>query len=1184
MQWLMHIKNFRLHNPPALIFVLLSFVAGSTPTALAQNGNGPHIPSDQRADVNFREKTNIDGNNVRATIYNIGWAGSKGTGDFQFEFPKNTNRTYINLVAIWLAGEVYKENGELIHMVDFPSLRQSPQNKSWNMEPVPGFQNPNVDDIARSDDKTTWPPASQGGWRDKRDDPVDPGWIGSWNGFFGKNIFSADQEMFYRTSDDLYTRHDYVPDETDPTRGGMGFIMDVRAMAWTQVLISDVIFLIHDILNDGTKRISKTTFLIWLADLVGGDPQDDLPFVDLQTSIAYLTDADRRGNNSFGGDPVGLGSIKYLETPGNQVDGIDNDGDSEHHPELRVQIENAGEKIPLFTEDDFGVRTILPGDKMVLIDSLTFERRVIAYPAGGGSVISLGKEYVLPPSGITVEEDTLANLLDEDFDGLIDEQLTLHVERFDEVTNTVQPVRYINYLSFAIGDTIKRGFVVPGKAAEWNYSNVAPMIDEARNDFFDNDGDWEALQDDLGLDGVDASEDAETLPDPGEKDGLITSGAGTNFPGEPNVDKTDVSETDLIGLTSALQDPAAAINFNTVSDEFIWRKFMRPGYFNIPRKAGEFDTFVSSGYFPIESGQRQRMAISVAMADGGLTLQDDLLAAVAKQEQARVAFESDYRFAQAPIQVTLTAVPGDGKVTLYWDDAAEFSVDGFIKRLGGNAEDFEGYRIYRTTDAALLDALVITNAAGIPTLKRPIAQFDKKDGISGLHPIDINGVKFDLGRDTGLQHTYVDSGLTNGQRYFYVVTAYDFGYEAGNIQPTETAIRIDVDLQGDITHGTNVAIVTPRVPVAGYTEAGIEKIEHIRGTSSGEVAFRVVDPREIRDGHTYEITFQDTLIVGQIFDILTTKNYTLSDITDGENLIIDATTFNLGEENPVVDGFQLLFKNEDRIRVDRTRSGWSSAEVQPFEFSQANFVPIVGQQRPNDYQIVFGEVGIATSKDTSISFFPLPAKEVNFKITNLETLENVQFGFVELDGADGRLSVNPADARRADVIYFLEEDDGRLSYTWQLLLNVVEGGRNPQAGDTLNIFLRKPFLARDIYQFTVAGESVSKELAKKELDRIKVVPNPYIAAASWEPRNTYNSGRGPRRIQFTHLPAKCTIRIFNVNGVLVRTLEHESSLDDGAEFWDLLSSDNLDISYGIYVFHVEAPGIGEKTGTFAIIK
>jgi hypothetical protein len=99
-----------------------------------------------------------------------------------------------------------------------------------------------------------------------------------------------------------------------------------------------------------------------------------------------------------------------------------------------------------------------------------------------------------------------------------------------------------------------------------------------------------------------------------------------------------------------------------------------------------------------------------------------------------------------------------------------------------------------------------------------------------------------------------------------------------------------------------------------------------------------------------------------------------------------------------------------------------------------------------------------------------------------------------------------------------------------------------------------------------------------------VVPNPYLAAASWEPRSTFRTGRGERRIYFTNLPQKCTIRIYTLSGYLVNTLEHESSIEVGQEAWNLLSKDGQDIAYGVYVFHVDAPGIGEKVGKFAIIK
>ena len=88
----------------------------------------------------------------------------------------------------------------------------------------------------------------------------------------------------------------------------------------------------------------------------------------------------------------------------------------------------------------------------------------------------------------------------------------------------------------------------------------------------------------------------------------------------------------------------------------------------------------------------------------------------------------------------------------------------------------------------------------------------------------------------------------------------------------------------------------------------------------------------------------------------------------------------------------------------------------------------------------------------------------------------------------------------------------------------------------------------------------------------------------WEPKNPYTSGRGPRSIHFTHLPNKCTIRIFTVSGELVKEIDHESNMIDGTADWDLLTKDRLSAAYGVYIYHIDAPGIGTKVGKFAIIK
>ncbi|MDZ7339174.1 MAG: hypothetical protein ONB30_11595, partial [candidate division KSB1 bacterium] len=62
------------------------------------------------------------------------------------------------------------------------------------------------------------------------------------------------------------------------------------------------------------------------------------------------------------------------------------------------------------------------------------------------------------------------------------------------------------------------------------------------------------------------------------------------------------------------------------------------------------------------------------------------------------------------------------------------------------------------------------------------------------------------------------------------------------------------------------------------------------------------------------------------------------------------------------------------------------------------------------------------------------------------------------------------------------------------------------------------------------------------------------------------------------------IRIYTVRGDLVDTIYHDSPASYGAATWDLVSKDGQDIAYGIYLYHIEAPGIGSTTGRFAVIK
>lgn len=96
----------------------------------------------------------------------------------------------------------------------------------------------------------------------------------------------------------------------------------------------------------------------------------------------------------------------------------------------------------------------------------------------------------------------------------------------------------------------------------------------------------------------------------------------------------------------------------------------------------------------------------------------------------------------------------------------------------------------------------------------------------------------------------------------------------------------------------------------------------------------------------------------------------------------------------------------------------------------------------------------------------------------------------------------------------------------------------------------------------------SNDAAVSALDLINVVPNPYYAYSGYEKNQLDN------RIKFTNLPDKCTIRIYTISGTLVRTFTKDSqitSLD-----WDLKNQANIPVASGLYIIHVEVPGVGEK--------
>jgi hypothetical protein len=62
-------------------------------------------------------------------------------------------------------------------------------------------------------------------------------------------------------------------------------------------------------------------------------------------------------------------------------------------------------------------------------------------------------------------------------------------------------------------------------------------------------------------------------------------------------------------------------------------------------------------------------------------------------------------------------------------------------------------------------------------------------------------------------------------------------------------------------------------------------------------------------------------------------------------------------------------------------------------------------------------------------------------------------------------------------------------------------------------------------------------------------------------------------VKITNLPEQCFIRIFNSQGKLIKSIrkDNPSTFQD----WILTNQANIPIASGVYLIHVEVPGIGE---------
>ena len=128
--------------------------------------------------------------------------------------------------------------------------------------------------------------------------------------------------------------------------------------------------------------------------------------------------------------------------------------------------------------------------------------------------------------------------------------------------------------------------------------------------------------------------------DEGEADGKPSSGFGTDRPGEPNIDKTDIDESDQIGLTSfILYDIGSP--YQLWNDERLWSA-LEPGYLDQTFGIGNTDIMMGSAYFTLKPEEIK--TISFALLFGAYTAGDLIGDLVRNKKGAQAAYNANYQY------------------------------------------------------------------------------------------------------------------------------------------------------------------------------------------------------------------------------------------------------------------------------------------------------------------------------------------------------------------------------------------------------------------------------------------------------------------------------------------------------------------------------------------------------------
>ncbi|MFQ6677019.1 MAG: hypothetical protein ACE5D0_01755 [Fidelibacterota bacterium] len=597
-------------------------------------------------------------------------------------------------------------------------------------------------------------------------------------------------------------------------------------------------------------------------------------------------------------------------------------------------------------------------------------------------------------------------------------------------------------------------------------------------------------------------------------------------------------------------------------------------------------------------------------------------------------YDNDCATPKPPESPVVQVIEDDGQIVLFWDDRSEDSVDPVTLN---NA--FQGYRVYRSMDRGNMWGTVVTDLNGDPTdVYKPLAIYDKPDGIAGSYVITDPLIYYNLGSDAGLQYSFVDNNVVNGYEYWYAVSAYDGpdDWAGSAVDPLENS-RSKNAYAND---SDNTVAAIPQKNSAGF-DRGSFTVDHSSGESDAVLTAVLAVPSTLEflglpitpddfvsKGHTYTITFGDTVLYDTTevtsdssfaaIDTIESNYYSVYD-TDVMEMVVsmDTSDISAGIMTHVIDGFIPLFSDAawdiqsfsslETIADNDTSTSivFGGIYTGSTDGTFAGFLENIPVNQPEgrpelsqlqlDLDFRFGENSIAcyfNSTLTTVDTIALP-----FSIWSTE--ENKQIGCLVYQAAGSKPIIEETNDRpgvyeftknvffipiyesyNANITHLFSFDyaaDAGL-FGWMMKFN--KSSTRFESGNIFRVSFQNPLLpGEDVYTITTVADDYVLE--QGDIDEILVVPNPYKSTSAYE------SVAYERELQFQNLPEKCVIRIYNTAGELVQILKHEENSNGwrgpSIEAWDLQTYNRQEIAFGVYLFHVISAK-KEFISKFAVIK